>query len=252
MSGYSQTRASESTTSSVSGPAVTAGPAVSNSEAAASLAQGAPPAKAAPSAGLGGPVDALVARSPTLSSKLGTMQKAGWTIVWGTDGGGSFADPGAKTVTVDPADKDDPATIAQTLAHEAGHATYAGEAYVGFGSLTKEEYVDKNTMRELRDEAEATISNLQVRDELNQGGQAVDIGVAGAGAESYKALWEKHKKGDLSREELVDAIAKAFAKGETPSNATNMDYGQYYGKTYSDHWDQQHPAPAPKPAPRTS
>ncbi len=195
--------------------------------------------------GLGDAADELASRSPTLRSTLETLQADGWTVVWGTAGGGSFADRSAKTITVDPNGQGDAAGLVQTLAHEAGHASYdidGEDPYVEFGSLTRDEYVDQNTMRCLRDEAEATITNLTVRDELNTGPEAEDIGVAGAGSATYIQEWERYKADEITRSELVERIANAFATGEVPSTGGAANYYEYYAQTYRDHWDANHPA----------
>lgn len=200
------------------------------------------------STGLGDAADAIASRSPTLRSTLDSLQSDGWTVVWGTAGGGSFADRPAKRITVDPNGSGDAAGLVQTLAHEAGHADYdidGVDPYVDFGSLTRDEYVDQNTMRCLRDEAEATIMNLEVRDELNQGDDAVDIGVAGAGQATYIQEWERFKAGDITRAELVTNIANAFAHGESPSTGGASDYYDYYANTYRSHWDANHPSGTP-------
>jgi hypothetical protein len=171
------------------------------------------------------------------------LQADGWTVARGPANGGSYADRSTKRVVVAEGDTN-AASLTQTLAHEAGHARYTPGAYVDFGDLSREDYVQANTRNLLVDEAEATIANLQVRDELNQGDDAVDIGVAGAGAQGYIAAWERFKAGEITREELVDAIASNFASGERPSTDPTIDYGTYYGRTYEQHWDTHHPSRA--------
>jgi type VI secretion system secreted protein VgrG len=193
--------------------------------------------------GLGEQVDALVARSPLLRTWLEQLQADGWTVERGPANGGSYADRSAKRVVMAEG-LTDPAVLTQVLAHEVGHARYTPGAYVDFGDLSREDYVQANTHNHMVDEAEATIANLQVRDELNQGEGAVDIGVAGAGAAGYIAAWERFKAGEITREELVDAIASNFASGERPSTDPTIDYGTYFGRHYEQHWDAHHPSRA--------
>jgi type VI secretion system secreted protein VgrG len=188
--------------------------------------------------GLGRDVDALIARSPSLAASVQQLQADGWTVERGPANGGSHANRATKRIVI--AEGTDAAGLTQTLAHEAGHAQYTPGAYVDFGDLSRENYVAANTRNLLVDEAEATIANLKVRDELNQGDDAVDIGVAGAGSARYIAAWERHKAGEISREELVNEIASNFAAGEHPSTDPSINYGTYYGRTYERHWDAHH------------
>lgn len=66
---------------------------------------------------------------------------------------------------------------------------YKPGGYVGMDGKTREQYIDGNVKNSLNDEGEATISNLQVRDELLKA-KAGDIGVAGAGQEVHGAVQE--------------------------------------------------------------
>lgn len=200
-----------------------------------------------PKYGLPQAVEDIATKSPTLVAKLDTLLADGWVIAAGADGGGSFCDKDAKKIVYDPQDALDPKSLVQTLAHEAGHATYEADPYVDFGTLTKDEYVDANTMSALKDEGEATITNLEIREEILAADPTMDIGVAGAKAAEYKALYDQGKLGD--RDALRIEIAKVFKDGENPSTDASKTYGEYYGETYSDHWDANHPAPsAPAPS----
>lgn len=193
--------------------------------------------------GLGADVDAVVAKSPTLTANIDELKKAGWTIEYGEAGKGSFADRTKKTIVVDPNEKDSPATVTQTLAHESGHALYEKDPYVPPDGLTKEQYVEANTKRDLKDEGEATLTNVQVRNEINENG-GPDIGIAGTQTEEYEAIAAKYpeaKDRDTARGEIGDV----FAKGEKTST-TGQTYEEYYSKTYSDHYDET-VAPAKEP-----
>ena len=193
--------------------------------------------------GLPKAVEDIATKSPTLVSKLDTLLADGWVISQGADGGGSFCDKAAKKIVYDPRGAVDPKALVQTLAHEVGHATFEADPYVDFGTLTKEEYVEVNAMSSLKDEGEATITNIEIREEILNADPSIDIGVAGAKAEEYKALYEAGKLG--SREALRIEIAKVFKDGENPSTDPTKTYGEYYGATYDKHWDDNHPPPAP-------
>lgn len=187
--------------------------------------------------GLGTEVDALVARSPTLTASLAQAQENGWTITTGEPGGGTFASPSTKTITIDPDTTGDVPGVVQSLAHEVGHALDETERYVGPDGLTRDQYVDQNTTGQLEGEAEATIMNLRVREELLAGDDGVDIGVAGAGSAEYQRLYAQYQE-DGDREALVRGISTHFAHNEHPSNDPDSDYHDYYSRFYENHWDE--------------
>lgn len=194
--------------------------------------------------GLGSNVDKIAAKSATLEHNLVDLHKAGWVIKYGNKGGGSFTDRDSKTITVDAAEKGQTAAVLQTLAHESGHASYTPDAYTQPDGLTRQQYVDRNVDHSLKDEGEATITNLLVRRQLLAAHQ-VDIGVAGQQSAKYKHLFAQHQ-GHLNepgnRDQLREQIGQVFAKGEHPSTDPKKNYYDYYAKTYRDFYDQ-HVAP---------
>lgn len=193
------------------------------------------------SAGLGKDVDELAKKSPTLQHKLTALQDDGWTIRYGTASKGTFADRGKKEIVIDSNSKGKPMDIVQSLAHESGHAGYTVDPYVGPSGKNKDEYVSANVTRNLKDEGEATITNLEIRAEL-MNAKAGDIGIAGAQGKKYEELFKKYPD-PKDRDKLREEIGKVFAKGESPSvkKADGTPYGnyeEYYGQTYKDHWDK--------------
>ena len=74
--------------------------------------------------GLGAKLDELAAKSPTLEHDLQALQKQGWSIQYGAQGKGTFADRTKKSIHVDPSHQGHPLRLLQYLAHEAGHAMY--------------------------------------------------------------------------------------------------------------------------------
>lgn len=202
--------------------------------------------------GLGSDVDKIMDKSPTLSKNVADLKKSGWTIKYGEKGKGSYTDSESKTIVFDPEEKSDPKMLVQTLAHESGHALYTRDPEVGMEGLTKEQYVQKNLMSHLKDEGEATITNLQVREEIMKatGGsdgkskELTDIGIAGSQGKKYEELCAKYPD-PKDRDKLREEIGKVYAKGEHPSTRPTIDYGQYYSKPYEDEWDKQHPAKKP-------
>lgn len=195
--------------------------------------------------GLGSEVDEMVDKSPTLKQNMEDARAKGFNVRYGEKGKGTYLDPETKEIVIDPAEKGDPAGIAQSLAHETGHALYEQDAYVDMDGLSKEEYVKRNTMRHLKDEGEATITNIKVREEIlaatrkADGSGGTDIGVAGSQGEQYKALYAKYPD-PKDRDKLREEIGKVFAKGETPSTDKSSNYEDYYGETYKNHWDEKH------------
>jgi type VI secretion system secreted protein VgrG len=198
--------------------------------------------------GLGSKVDDLMKKSPTLAKNIQDVKKAGFSIRYGEPGKGTFMDPETKEIVVDPDSKGNTADIVQSLAHETGHALYTQDPEVPMDGLTKDEYVKRNTMRHLKDEGEATITNMKVREEIMKatgkdasGADAVDIGVAGAQSKKYLELYKKYPD-PKDRDKLREEIGKVYAKGETPSGEDNkgLNYEDYYGKSYKDAWDEAH------------
>lgn len=226
---------------------VPAAPAHKEEPAAKAAGAKAVDAKAAPAdivhTGLGAKIDELAAKSPTLEHDLQALQKQGWSIQYGGKGKGTFADRSKKSIHVDPSHKGHPLTLLQYLAHEAGHAMYKPGGYVGMDGKTRQQYIDGNVKNSLNDEGEATITNLQVRDELLKA-KVGDIGVAGTQAKKYKELYKKYPQAK-DRDTLREAIGKVYAAGEHPSTAPKSTYGQYYAKPYAAAWDKAHP-PAQK------
>lgn len=189
--------------------------------------------------GLGLAVDEMVAKSPTLTRNLEALQADGWTIEYGEAGKGSYCDRNAKKIVVDEGGQGDTAGVVQTLAHESGHARYTPDPYVPPDGLTKDQYVTANVARDLRDEGEATITNLKVRDELLAAGQP-DIGVAGAKAAEYQHAYDACDDPDDpgKRDALRTQIGNIFKDGEHPSTDPSKTYGEYYGEPYARHYDE--------------
>lgn len=199
------------------------------------------PGVSAPSSvtGLGADIDNMVAKSDTLSNNIKTLQEQGWTISYGTPGNGTFANRNTKQIVVDPNKAGDPASVVRSLAHESGHALYTPDPYVPPAGLTKDQYVSRNINRELKDEGEATLMNVQVRNEINSKG-CPDIGISGANANKYAELAAKdheYANRDKTRQEIGDV----FADNEHTSVPPKPTYREYYSKPYVDFWDRTHP-----------
>ncbi|MEO6804282.1 MAG: PAAR domain-containing protein [Granulicella sp.] len=198
----------------------------------------APPAGgASPAAKTGDPLTpALMAdvnKSPTLTKQIADLKAAGWTFKYGTPGAGTYADRSTKTVVIDPNTSDNP-TMLTLLSHEVGHAVRPAPAFVPAGSLSKADFVAQNVQGNLQDEADATINNIKVQEELAKNGGPA-IGIAGAQGNQYKQLY------DSDPATARDKIANLFADGEHPSTDPTSTYRDYYSKPMADYYDKINP-----------
>jgi uncharacterized Zn-binding protein involved in type VI secretion len=189
---------------------------------------------------IGPDIDAIADKSPILTNNIKDLLAKGWKIGTGLPGGGSFSNRQKKQIVIDPQEKGNPAAVVQTLAHESGHAEYTPDAYVPPAGLTKDQYVAKNVNNNLKDEGEATMTNAQVRNEINKNG-GPDIGVAGDQSDQYKQIADKYPD-PADRDKARQEIGDVFADGEHPSNDPDKTYKDYYSKNYSDYYDKNPPA----------
>lgn len=175
--------------------------------------------------GLGEDVDQLAAKSPSLQRDLKALNDSGWEIGYGRPGGGSYADRASRPpkITIDGAQRSNPRSATQTLAHEVGHATYPYEPDVS----SKSAFVNGA----LADEGAATLNNIKVQREiLTNGGP--DIGIAGnrANHAAYNKTYDQFLK-DGNAPAARENIGKQFGQGEITSN-TGQPYAEYYGGWY--------------------
>ncbi|MGS6260833.1 type VI secretion system Vgr family protein, partial [Enterobacter hormaechei] len=163
-------------------------------------------------------------KSPTLQTQLKDLKDKGWAIQPGAAGGGSYADTNNKLIVMDPEHMEDTATTVQTLAHEAGHATYP----VAVDSSSKESFINSQLM----DEGGATLNNIKIQREiLANGGIDIDIAESAENLKAYNSAYDKMVSGELSRIDAAKAIGKVYGKGEIASG-TNLNYNDYYGGFY--------------------
>jgi uncharacterized Zn-binding protein involved in type VI secretion len=186
--------------------------------------------------GLGDDVDQLAAQSPTLQQNLKDMKSQGWTVEYGEAGKGSYASRNEKKVVIDSNDKGKPEAVVQTLAHESGHALYTPEPQVPYTGLSREDYVDKNVKIALKDEGEATLTNVKVRQEILDK-KGPDIGIAGTQGTKYEEIAKKYPAAS-DRDKARAEIGQVFAKGEHPSTDPSSTYYDYYAKPFQDHYDK--------------
>jgi type VI secretion system secreted protein VgrG len=205
------------------------------------LAQVGPTAGAAVvNTGFGSAVDALVSKSPSLSSRMATLKQQGWQIVFGPKGtSGSNCDRRHRTITIGPDCQDNPTELVARLSHETGHALNPNHPgsdgnYVEQGTLSKDQFVSQNVNRELQDEGEATLCAVQVRNEILANG-GPDIGVGGAQSKQYIAIAAKYPD-PRDRAKARTEIANLYVDGEKPSgqpNGENFTYRQHFAQGYA-------------------
>ncbi|HEX4353213.1 MAG TPA: hypothetical protein VHZ95_09870 [Polyangiales bacterium] len=203
-----------------------------------------PPPPPAVTTGLGAAVDALVGQSPTLTHDLQALQANGWTVRYGHAGEtGSFSRRDQKVIVIDPSEQGQPAMLAQTLAHEAGHAQYTPSPYVPPSGLTKAQYVQRNVDHNLADEGAATLENMETRAEILQHG-GPDIGIAGTQPAQYQQIYNQYKAGTITSEQARNQIGNVYGNGEHTST-TGEAYGAYYGHAYETQWNQSYAGKPP-------
>ncbi len=176
----------------------------------------------------------LAGRSPELTQSLEDLEEAGWQVVIGTRGKGSFCSRGSSRITIDPDDMANAQSLVQTLAHEVGHAEDEPEEP---DMSSRQSYLDGR----LAGEGAATLENIRVQRELLANGGA-DIGIAGnpGNHAEYNRIFDQYEiDGDAEAAEA--AIARVFGAGEVPSvpredGSSYTDYNEYYGEYYDSLW----------------
>jgi len=185
---------------------------------------------------LGSQVDALAAKSPSLSRDVQTLSSQGWKVRYGTAGEtGSYTDIVHNTIVIDPKYQADPVQSARELSHEVGHAMNPPPPAT-FSGLTRAEFIAKNTEATLRWEGAATLNNAQVRDELLANKQP-DITIAGSQSAQYDAIYKQYKAGKLTRQQAEQQIAQLYGAKETNSH-TNLNYKTSYEQHFAKEWDK--------------
>jgi type VI secretion system secreted protein VgrG len=215
-----------------------AGSAAGSSGSGAAGTTAASPPAAAVTTGLGGNIDSLVSKSPSLAKDVQSLLAAGWTFQYGPANGGTYTDVDNKTIVLDANEQSNLSEAAISVSHESGHALNPN-AEVQMSGLTRAEYVKQGTDAELKGEGAATLANARARDEILAAG-GPDIGIAGGQSKKYDAIYQQYKAGKITRDQAEKQIAQAYGKGETTSN-TNQNYSTYYKSYYEQAWDAAYP-----------
>ena len=193
--------------------------------------------------GAGPEVDDILNRSPSLRRLWEEAQAAHWQIEYRNDGKGSHADRVNKVVSIDwksiGAGGDPAAKLASLLSHEMGHAgtPYAGEARVE--GATRDEYVHRNTQRELAHEGAAAFINARTRDEILASG-GPDIEIRGGFDEEYTRIYDQYKAGNISQEEAISRMTYFMAlEPQAVEAGRYLTKQEVLERQYNGEWDQR-------------
>lgn len=180
-------------------------------------------------------IERVIKKSPSLKADIARLEAEGWTIQTGAAGGGSYANHGTKTITIDGNHVSNPARYVQSLSHEVGHAVYGAAPFTPIGDLSRQKFIDANSSARATGEGYATLYNAKVRDEISaNGGPAVNV--SGAQSADYIAIYEQVKAGTLTEAEAAERIGELFLTGETGSRS-GQSYADNYADFYGDFYD---------------
>ncbi len=195
-----------------------------STQAAASVA----PASTSVSTGLGSAVDAIAAQSPTLQGNLRQLQEEGWQIAYGPAGEGTYVqqEGDLNKIVIDGDLRNDPSTVAQVLAHEAGHATNPYEADL----TSRAAYVQGA----LADEGAAVLNNIKVQREIIANG-GPDIGINGSSPTAYNAIYDRYLgTGDTAAAQQAIGQVWGSETSSVKRDGQFVNYNDYYGGWYDD------------------
>jgi hypothetical protein len=183
--------------------------------------------------------DRMSATSPRARELIGDFRNNGGTFEPSEKGG--YFDKDKKVIAV-PGGSDEQRM--QTMAHELGHYDYSKTsdgAYVPPGGPTggitdsqieqrrESNYITRNTDRRLADEAHATLTNNQIRNEM-RASSGVDIGVAGDSAGKPMPFMPSAPFNEQRR------VIGDFYGTNLKTSTTGENYRAYYNETYIKHY----------------
>jgi hypothetical protein len=192
--------------------------------------------------GLGPEVDKILNLSPYLRELWATAKANGWHIELLHNNDKSFAQVGSKTLFINPADVKTqgagrPGQLATLAAHEMGHAMQPPSSRTTRGVSNEEDYVKKNIERMSKDEGEAALVNLIVREQIRDAGgpnMGPDIGVRGGLDEFYEDVYKRFKSGELSWDEASVELGKFMA--EEPEMKDGTSKQEVWEEQLRDEW----------------
>ncbi|MEV3963408.1 hypothetical protein AB0M34_21370 [Nocardia sp. NPDC050193] len=177
--------------------------------------------------GLGPEVDALVAMSPTLAMNLERLQAEGWTITYHEIDARGRTYHARKLIAIDRRLAKAPITVTAVFAHESAHALNPVGAFVPSVPEPGESYSDwltKNLEVRFEREADAELTNAQIRQEIRATGGPDIHDVNDITASAYNEL----AAGKISRAAAVDRVADDLFRH--PGGWAR------YGNDLAEHW----------------
>jgi hypothetical protein len=188
---------------------------------------------------LGVDIDTSIMKCPAFQQSIQTLQDQGWHFEYGTSGKGTSTDKENKKIVIDSNEKGNTILIVGSLAHEIGHAQYQADPYVAHNNLTEEEYVNANLLNDLKDEGEATLTNIEIKNCLKKN-KGVTITVAGAHSAKYEKIANNYPEAK-DRDQARVEIGQYYADHEKPTGEpSGTTYRDYYEKTYRDFYKKIH------------
>lgn len=180
----------------------------------------------------------IVALSKRLSDDIEFLRSVGWTFETGERGEGSYMQRSMQRIVLDPDHME--SNPVMTITHEVGHAMFDNSKDLSIRSAvnftSRDKFVNYHLHYSLRDEGEATIYNIEIRNEIvsNNG---PDIRVAGANADACVRLYNDYLIHG-NREQTRNDIGVIFADDEIASGGT-LTYRQKNEKFYGEQYDSR-------------
>jgi hypothetical protein len=145
--------------------------------------------------------------------------------------------------------------MAETLAHETGHAEYTKPPDPSVEdnnpSIAKgRDYIRRCVENSLLDEGQAQIVACKTAKELEAKGET-GINIPGGHSAKYKEIYDKIEAGTLSMDEGRKEMAKVMAT-ETVSGPGNRNYVDYYSDKPRADWNSKHPKAQVPATPRVT
>ncbi|MGW6334257.1 MFS transporter [Nocardia rhamnosiphila] len=194
---------------------------------------------------LGEEVGDLVAKSATLTARIAELRAAGWTMEYGVEGAGSYADRDRRKITVDGryrhpyfADK-----TTATIAEEVALAAFDSPVWnAGHQGGPVEVWLEGLVVERLRAESEAKLFAVECMWEVERAGGPY-IPAGGKYFSNYEAIYERFAEGAITRDEARDRVARMRDWTDIGQETT-----QSFGDYWRTHYTRRHPEAAPTAA----
>jgi hypothetical protein len=192
--------------------------------------------------GAGAKIDEMINKSPSLRQLWENAKAQGWQIKF-RDKGGSEADPEDKIVWIDKNDIKDVRNfeihMSSLLSHEIGHAGTPYQQRIN--AATEEEFVHKNTAKDMAHEGAAAFHNARARDEIIANG-GPDIGIRGGFDQEYIRIYAQYKSGQITEAEAIERMTYFMAlEPQKVEGGRYLTKQEVQERKYHDEWADDHP-----------